>query len=179
LVDRRDEIADMFKKYFHHYGFKKTSMDEVSGELHISKKTIYEYFDSKESVFAFIIKREADQASMLMVQKLENIPSQIEKTRVFIHLIFETAEKYLKNSRDLDFRDQDEIASLSFQTAYETVLQKLVEDGKKTGEFKLPCNDLNLAFLKAIIWQGLQTLKADPSNKPDEQTSEVIMKLLI
>ena len=52
---RGEQIADVFKKYFHHYGFKKTSVDEVAAELHISKKTIYSYFESKEAIFAELI----------------------------------------------------------------------------------------------------------------------------
>jgi AcrR family transcriptional regulator len=178
VINRRDEIADMFKKYFHHYGFKKTSVDDVSGELHISKKTIYEYFESKESVFAFIIQREAAQAMQKMARHLESIPSAIEKLTLLIHLIFENADTYLKNSRNLDFHDRDEIASLSFQSAYETILKQVVEEGIHAGEFHFSSSDLSLSFVKAIIWQGLHALKDDPSSRPEQPTSATILKLL-
>ena len=46
--DTRERIADVFKKHFTYFGFKKTSVDEVAKELKISKKTIYQFFSSKE-----------------------------------------------------------------------------------------------------------------------------------
>jgi AcrR family transcriptional regulator len=41
---QKQAIAEAFKKHFQHFGFKKTSVDDISEELHISKKTIYQYF---------------------------------------------------------------------------------------------------------------------------------------
>jgi len=39
-----DKAGDMFLKY----GFKSVTMDDIAGEMGISKKTIYKYFDNKE-----------------------------------------------------------------------------------------------------------------------------------
>ncbi len=178
MIDRRDEIAEMFKKYFHHYGFKKTSVDDVAAELHISKKTIYEYFDSKDAVFAYIIKREADQASQTMSRRLEGISKSTEKMQMLIHLIFDNAEMYIKSSSGLDLHDKDDMASQSFQAAYESILMLVVDEGIRRGEFHLPEGDLNRSFLKAVILQGLLALRQDPDCRVEQPTCQAALKLL-
>jgi AcrR family transcriptional regulator len=178
MVDRRDEIADMFKQYFHHYGFKKTSVDDIAAEIHISKKTIYEYFDSKDAVFAYIIQREADLASRAMGRRLDGLPSAKERMEMLIHLIFDHAELYLKSSRGLDLHDKDDMATLSFQTAYESLLLQVVEDGVQSGDFHLPDGELNRSFLKAIILQGLLALRQDPDCRVEQPTLLSVLKLL-
>jgi TetR/AcrR family transcriptional regulator len=178
MTDRRDEIAEMFKKYFHHYGMKKTSVDDVAAEMHISKKTIYEYFESKEAVFAFIIQQEAEQAGQSMLRRMEGLPSAAARLRMLIHLIFDNVSLYVKSSHGLDLHDRDDMAMRIFQAAYESILLQVVDDGVRAGEFNLPEGDLNRAFLKGIILQGLQTLRADPDCRVELPTGDAVFKLL-
>ena len=58
---QKQAIADAFKKHFQHFGFKKTSMDDISNELHVSKKTIYQYFSTKEEIFYYVVSQIAHQ----------------------------------------------------------------------------------------------------------------------
>ena len=51
----RDKIIEEAVKLFNVYNFK-FKLDDIAKNLHISKKTIYKYFDSKEDIFkAFIL----------------------------------------------------------------------------------------------------------------------------
>ncbi|MBK7254925.1 MAG: helix-turn-helix transcriptional regulator, partial [Ignavibacteria bacterium] len=49
-TEEKEKILNYSRNKFHREGFYKTSMDEISSELHISKKTIYKYFSSKEKL---------------------------------------------------------------------------------------------------------------------------------
>lgn len=49
-------LAFSFEKFFKD-GFYKTSMDQVAGELRISKKTIYKYFSTKDELINEIVER--------------------------------------------------------------------------------------------------------------------------
>lgn len=178
MSDRRDEIAEMFKKYFHHYGLKKTSVDDVAAELHISKKTIYEYFDNKDDVFGYIIQREAEQAGQAMLRRMEGLPSAAARLRMLIHLIFDNASLYVKTSHGLDLHDRDDMATRVFQAAYESILMRVVGDGIQSGEFNMPQDELNSFFLKGIIVQGLQTLRSDPDSRVEQPTCDAVFKLL-
>ena len=51
----KQAIVDLAYKKFSQYGFKKVTMDEISSELAISKKTVYKYFDSKEAILEELV----------------------------------------------------------------------------------------------------------------------------
>ena len=44
----KDTILEKSKELFLRNGFKTVGMDDIAQSLHISKKTIYQYFPSKE-----------------------------------------------------------------------------------------------------------------------------------
>lgn len=49
-LEERNKILIYTRDKFYKEGFYKTSMDEIAGELHVSKKTIYKYFPSKDNL---------------------------------------------------------------------------------------------------------------------------------
>ena len=50
----RKKILEHSRRKFHAEGFYKISMDEIAGDLRISKKTIYKHFPSKEELLKAI-----------------------------------------------------------------------------------------------------------------------------
>ncbi len=178
MIDRRDEIADEFKKHFHHFGFKKTSVDEVAAQLHISKKTIYEYFESKEDIFEFVIIRESKKIGAQMGARLQKVPAGNEQIQILIQMIFENVRTYISASRNLDFHNQDEIATRAFQTAYEDILRKAVEDGKKIQKFSATIGDQEISFIFAVILEAISSLRKDPGKKPESSLVAMVLKML-
>jgi TetR/AcrR family transcriptional repressor of mexJK operon len=178
MIDRRDEIADEFMKHFHHFGFKKTSVDEVAGQLHISKKTIYEYFESKEDMFKFVITRESKKIGSQMEVRLKTAHSGDEKIRTLIHMIFENAVNYILASKNLDFKTQDEIATRAFQFAYEDILRRVVDEGKQSRKFSQSIGELELSYIFAVILQGLNSLRKNPDNNPEKSVCSMVLKML-
>ena len=47
----KNMILDKAKERFDRFGYKKTTMDEISRDCKISKKTLYELFSDKENLF--------------------------------------------------------------------------------------------------------------------------------
>ncbi len=54
--ERRIEILKASIKVFSKYGFHKSKIQEIAEEAGVGKGTIYEYFDSKKSLFQEMIK---------------------------------------------------------------------------------------------------------------------------
>ena len=52
----KEKLLTLIAEKFFKEGFYKTSMDEIASDLHISKKTIYKYFSSKEELLYDLIK---------------------------------------------------------------------------------------------------------------------------
>ena len=76
----KDEIADAFVTEFNRYGPKLT-LDGVTAIIHISKKTIYKYFQSKQDIYRYILgktssyinEKQKDNPDLSIREKLERI----------------------------------------------------------------------------------------------------------
>ena len=51
----KDTILEKSKELFLRNGFKTVGMDDIAQALHISKKTIYQYFPSKEDLVKAVL----------------------------------------------------------------------------------------------------------------------------
>ena len=63
--DVRQKILDAAEQRLWHYGFKKTTIDEIASDAGVGKGTVYLYFDGKEEIGLAIVseykKRSLDQ----------------------------------------------------------------------------------------------------------------------
>ncbi|QSB27119.1 TetR/AcrR family transcriptional regulator [Flavobacterium sp. CLA17] len=86
------KASDLFLKL----GFKSVTMDDIAGEMCISKKTIYKYFCNKEVLIE-------ESTSMVHKQVHEIIDTIVEKNYNSIHENFEIREMFrdmFKNNSD-------------------------------------------------------------------------------
>lgn len=58
--DKRELILEAAVKVFSRYGYHKAKMEDIALEAGIGKGTIYEYFDSKLSLFQQMLERSRD-----------------------------------------------------------------------------------------------------------------------
>ena len=65
----KDTILEKSKELFLRNGFKTVGMDDIAQSLHISKKTIYQYFPSKED----LVKATLDYVYNLAFSKIAEI----------------------------------------------------------------------------------------------------------
>jgi AcrR family transcriptional regulator len=74
-ADVRQKIMNAAEERLWHYGFKKTTIDEIASDAGVGKGTVYLYFDSKEDI-----------ALAIMAQfKIESL-AQLEKISQSSHL---------------------------------------------------------------------------------------------
>lgn len=59
-MDKKEEIALKAGEMFMKYGIKSVSMDDLSRELSVSKKTIYTYFSDKKVLVEQVLKSHLD-----------------------------------------------------------------------------------------------------------------------
>lgn len=52
---RSAEIVAVAERLFNQNGFERTSMDEVAAEAHLTKRTLYKYFFSKEDLYFTVV----------------------------------------------------------------------------------------------------------------------------
>ncbi|MCP4133043.1 MAG: TetR/AcrR family transcriptional regulator [bacterium] len=91
--EKKNLIIETAEKFFFHYGFKKTTVDEIAQTAGIAKGTVYLYFKSKEDILIAIAFRHFKQSIERLEKKLSVIDDIREKLKTVIeHRPLETFE---------------------------------------------------------------------------------------
>lgn len=57
----KEKIVRTARKMFFDFGYRNTTIDDISNKLGMSKRTIYEHFPSKEEILDYTVNRELDK----------------------------------------------------------------------------------------------------------------------
>jgi TetR/AcrR family transcriptional regulator len=175
---QKERIADAFLRHFSHFGFKKTSVDQVSHELKISKKTVYQYFDTKEKIFYYVVHRIAQDYCRKMEVELEKSHSAKARLSRLLRMIFTESQKWLRHNDAFEFRYKHELGELAFRDAYGDLLRKLIQSGMERGEFTRRDVDTTLGFIQGILGETMKALAANPKQSVDDQAEQAVFRVL-
>jgi AcrR family transcriptional regulator len=89
----RKKIIISAGQIFSHYGFKKTTMDEIAKALKMGKSSIYYYFESKEDIFEAVVQYEANILRNELTTAIKTVESPIDKMRSYIFVRMKSFEK--------------------------------------------------------------------------------------
>ncbi|MBE2268682.1 MAG: TetR/AcrR family transcriptional regulator [Anaerolinea sp.] len=70
-----------------HYGYDKTTMDDIAGEAGVSKGAIYLHFKSKEALFEALILRESERVMEDMFERIEADPEGGTLFQLYTHAL--------------------------------------------------------------------------------------------
>ena len=77
--DIRRMILEVARKKFLHFGLRKTTMEEISRELRISKKTLYAEFESKQHIWNELVQIESKKTAEYLKTYLASDVSPLER----------------------------------------------------------------------------------------------------
>lgn len=175
----QEKIAESFEKHYNQFGYKKTSVDDISHDLRISKKTIYKHFDSKENIYDFLVQKIAGQFCEMIEPKLNEISSYEKKMEQLVFIIFQDIRNWLKESKDsFEFRFQFELTQKAFQKAYHSLAKKFFIAGIENGEFSKSNIELTIKFLDSILLESMKLMHANYDLGIEQDTARSILKLL-
>src|ERR1700730_641282 len=104
-VETRDALLDAMERLLAHFGYKKTTMDDLADEAGIGKGTIYLHFPSKEEVALCSIDRVVERLRERL-KELARSPGPVTKrlremlrTRVLFR--FDSVREYSQSLDDL------------------------------------------------------------------------------
>ena len=89
--EKRSQILTVAKKRFERFGFNKTTVEEIAGDAGISKRTLYQEFESKEKILEELFMFEALSVRTAILNQIKKIIDPSEKLQAYIRL----AKKYL------------------------------------------------------------------------------------
>ena len=131
-----DKVIPYARKLFIKYGYRKTTVDDIASGLHISKKTLYAVFPSKEEILKETIWRETLQ---VLHTFNDTIPAGCPTDRMmlsFCRFIFTDRIKKGKNGLFWAlYVDDPDIVEAAVE-ALKRVFSAIYEDGSHKGHFK-------------------------------------------
>jgi TetR/AcrR family transcriptional regulator len=174
----KERIAQAFRRHFEQLGFKKTSVDEVAKQLHISKKTVYRHFTSKERVFLFIMEKIADGYCRSMARQIEGERDCGSRLHALIARIFGETRKWSRKNDAFEFRFKYELADRAFARAYEAMILGIVKEGMDAGAFNIEDPDTAVGFIQSLLSKGLEMQTREPDKDCLTPTIQGIDRLL-
>ncbi len=164
-------ILRVAQSLFSHYGFRKTSMDEIARGAHIGKATIYHYFSGKEEIFATVVNQESESLMQALELAVDSEQAPKDKIRAFV----QTRVLRLRELGNLN-RVSDETLSELMPMIEEArqayfkqevhLLQSVLEEGQKVGCFHLEQPRLVALVLLSAL-KGLDILFFRIQETPD------------
>ena len=80
---KREKVFLAAKELFSRFGFKKTTVDEIADWAGISKRTMYEVFNSKEEILAELVMFEALTFRRHCKKEIKSLADMQDELRVF------------------------------------------------------------------------------------------------
>lgn len=152
----RTRIILTASRIFSHYGFKKTTMDEISKALKKGKSSIYYYFGSKEEIFEAVVLHEANQLRAQLTAAIKEVDSPPDKLRNYIHVRMNAFDK-LSNyynavfDKNLDHYEFIEKIRARYDREELAILRLLVYLGNRRGVFDVEDSEYTAMAIQTML----------------------------
>jgi AcrR family transcriptional regulator len=117
-VQKKAAFIDAAERLFIQKGFENTSIDEVAKEAGLTKRTLYQYFNSKEDLFYAVTVEGARQLYSSFSEAISKGNSALEKIRLTNQAYLHFYKEYLGMFRLLNYQPanmQNSMASPHFR----------------------------------------------------------------
>jgi AcrR family transcriptional regulator len=151
-----DSIIESAGKRFETFGFRKTTVDEISRDLKISKRTLYMVFPSKDAILREVAWRDTET---VIREFNDSIPAGTPVERILLDLCRFLFTDRLKRGRTGRFKglfSTDQDISGAYRAAVSRVISALYREGTVRGALKPVNPDLaaELILSLALIATG-------------------------
>jgi len=123
-------------RHFKKYGYRKTTVDDIAADAHISKKTLYAIFPSKEAV----LKEVAWRDTLDIIRSFgDTLPVDTRPDGQLMSLcryIYTDRIKHGKNGVFKGVYSEDNDIRASYRDALKRVIHEIYDSGRKAGLFK-------------------------------------------
>ena len=149
--NKRESIIRAAHVQFRLYGYRKTSTEDIAGELGISRASLYSYFKNKDEIFRsvsiWLHERAMADAEQCLMESWDrkNVSSKIVQALLARHLSFHEEQFHSVHAEEL----QDEYSRLCGDVVVESnaKFQRLLADG------------LDVTVAESLIYVDLDDVK--------------------
>jgi AcrR family transcriptional regulator len=173
----KDEIARTFSALVTRFGYRRTSVEDVARALHISKKTIYDFFSSKEDLYRYAIELWAKE-QRARVESLLTEPTALGRIAQATSIAFADARRGFEANPLGDDTESPEIVAEVNTKVFGPIIRDLIVQGNATGEFAVADPERTAAFGVAIGVEAVRMLREDPSSHAEEAALDAMRRLV-
>ncbi|MCR4418507.1 MAG: TetR/AcrR family transcriptional regulator [Ignavibacteria bacterium] len=153
----REKILEIARYKFFTDGFFKTSIDEIAREYHISKKTIYKHFKSKDDLLTSVVKKFTGEVTDSIIEIMKSDKNSIEKLLNVLNLIQNSIRQF--SLRYVDDIQKHKPKLWNYIEKFrkenlEKIVYQTIEAGKKEGLF----NDVNPDIVFRIFYGAVRNV---------------------
>lgn len=163
----KEQIQRMATHYFVRYGIKRVKMDHIARQLHISKKTIYDHFGSKNQLFDCCVQGLITQDRIQIQDIVETEPSVItaiiEINAIMLKQMVASCPTFIHDLKEYD--EGLRMASENYRMFVEQVYTHLLRLGIEGGLF-VP--DTDCLLIPKLFDALLELIYSDERQPCDE-----------
>ena len=178
MDDVKNLILDKAKDRMERFGFKKTTMDEISNDCKISKKTIYENFTDKEDMFQCLLSRECHKTIGILFSQMVDVSDPLER----LVLLTRNAIAYLNQDHFITriLKDDDLFVAFVNRKYHEMIdeeiiamIADIIRQGKEQGQFR-DVNERIVAYAGFKLFQAFSYARTGPLREEQDYTEVLI-----
>jgi len=160
FMSKEDVILKTARGLFAHFGLKKVTTDEIAKEAHISKATIYKYYQNKTDILKHVVDMEAREFLTALKTAVEGETTVIGKLRAYILARLTKVRdlvKYYGVTKESweTFQPHLEILAEWFLQEEKNIVKRVLQQGIREGELELGRVDL-CAHLMVVTFQSVE-----------------------
>lgn len=172
----KDEILQKATDLFCRFGASRVTMDEIAQEFGISKKTLYQYYSSKNDLLKEVTDSIYSQIQCRNQSLLKNSEMNfLEKINELIKSSLENISRteVLKKDLQKNFPDLWTHYSNLHSQDYPEYLEKLLREGIAKGQIR---RDINIPIVLMIFSSCLESLAINPASKQTDYSARDLIK---
>lgn len=156
----RKKIIVTSGQIFSRYGFKKTTMDEISKALKMGKSSIYYYFRSKEEIFEAVVLHEANILRHELTTAIKSVESPVEKMKNYVFVRMKAFEKLSNYYNAIFDKNLDHFEFIeSIRSRYDreelAILRLILYDGARKKVFSVANSEYTALAVQTAL-KGLE-----------------------
>ncbi len=148
-----ENIAAHAEKMFLKFGIKSISMDDISRNLGISKKTLYQHVPNKKELVRVVLDRKfeehAQQIKTVQLEAQDPVEEILLSARMVIEMLVQMSPSVVYDLQKYYHELWHILASRRHETIYEVLFENLKE-GKKRGIYR---DDIDIDLIASLYVQ--------------------------
>ncbi|HCY85469.1 MAG TPA: hypothetical protein DHV36_10080 [Desulfobacteraceae bacterium] len=121
--DKREEIRRVASQSFAHFGFSKTTMDDIGRQVGLNKASLYYYYKNKEAIFCEIIEAEGEAFLAGLKEKIRTRDGWDQKIQAYLL----ERQRYFQQAANLHKLSVKTADQLQFQPMFRELADRFAQ----------------------------------------------------